>query len=184
MELEELPSYELLIDPARWLFVQICLNADVFFAGLQRFLANAYPAVTNLPSVVDYQRELMILPSYDRRRGKSFATDLDWVSYFARARGVDTSERLAEPEPALGAVILANDQTASSGVHSHPLDWDTIEGEARQVRWLHSMVLGRNAAQRNNFQELQVRHAEKSLWQRMRPLGSAFDRRKVQTASH
>ena len=38
-------------------------------------LVEQYPTITNLHSVIDYQKNLVILPSYNRDEGKSFATE-------------------------------------------------------------------------------------------------------------
>ena len=46
----------------------------------------AADVATHLRSAAAYQRNVVVLPSYDRRAGKAFRTDLDWPGYFARAR--------------------------------------------------------------------------------------------------
>jgi len=124
MEIAELPGYQNLLHPAHWLYVQICRDSDSFFHGLHRFLAAKYPGVANLSSMVDYQRQLVIMPGYQRSKGMSFRTNLDWVEYFARATAGDLPDKLDEPQSVPGAIVRVSDLTSSNDLHAQPLNWD------------------------------------------------------------
>lgn len=148
------------VDPSRWLLIHVCRNLDAFFDELQAFLVGAYPEVENLTSVLDYQKQLVIVPDYDRRRGKEFECRHDWVTYFARARAAIVPVQLAEPE-AVDMRIRVSDQTWSDEGMSVPLDWGTGTEHQRWERWVHVAAIGRNSARKNNFQQLErIVHAD------------------------
>jgi putative methyltransferase len=157
MRVAELPGYPYALDPSRWVYVQACRAQAAFFAALEGHLRARHPGARHLASVIDYQRELVILPDYDRRKGKTFRTDLDWPSYFARARGRRGRDPLGEPEAMPGAVIEVDDQSCGEkGFLVQPLDWETREGEERWVEWLKHTVLNRNSSGKKNHQQLKV----------------------------
>jgi putative methyltransferase len=157
MPVRELPGYAWSLDPSRWLIVQVGLHLDAFYDPLRRHLLERYRGVRNLASVVEYQRNLVILPSYDRRIGKRFRTDLDWVRYFEQARGHTGVEALAEPEPVPGAAVRVGDQTCGEkGYLVHPLEWESLGGEDRWLAWIRHTVVHRNSAGKKNFQHLRV----------------------------
>lgn len=149
--IEELPSYPHPVAAFQWLLVQVCLSIDSLFESLREYLLAKYPRVANLASVLRYQRDILILPDYDRRKGKTFNTDLDWPSYFGRARG---EERMPEPLPGSGGQIRVADITCGNGVDVFPLDWAALTGEARWCAWIGRVVLEYSCATRGTFQDL------------------------------
>lgn len=158
MKVEELPGYPLLLQPSRWALVQICRHLPEFFDGLKRFLCGRYPSIPNLESVIEYQENLVILPTYDREQGKRFLTDCDWVGYFAQVRGAGGSP-LAEPESTSNAVVEVTDRTCTDEqAATHQLDWSGSD-EERWVTWIERTIVGdtSSSARRNNFQQLQFR---------------------------
>ncbi len=156
MEVDQLPRLTLLLDPARWLVVQACLDIDHFFDELRDYLLDRYPRATHLESLIAYQKEVVILPTYDRRTGKVFRTDRDWVTYFERAWGRTGGEALDEPAAA-DAVVRVTDQTCGERSYFvHALDWDSGDRQDRRVQWIRQTVLQRNSIAKNNFQQLQV----------------------------
>jgi putative methyltransferase len=157
MPIVELPDFEYALDPSRWLFVHIARDVDAFFARLGPHLVDRYPGVANLPSLIAYQRELIILPEYDRRVGKRFRSDLDWVEYFEQARGRTGEDAIPEPAPAPGASVEAIDQTCGEiGYLKQPLAWETKSGDARWIEWITRTVLHRTSDRKQNFQQLRV----------------------------
>jgi putative methyltransferase len=167
MEVKELPRLSYALHPSRWIYVQICLNMDQFFDALQAYLVDQYPGVGNLRSVVEYQKELMILPNFDRDVGKRFRTDFDWISYFEEARVRDGSETLGEPIGEPGAMVTATDRTSSErgssaretsgrGYYGAPLEWAFGDIEDRWIKWIERTVTGRSSASMHNFQQLRI----------------------------
>ena len=59
-----------------------CLHFDACFDGLEAFLVDRFPHAPNLRSAIDFQRRIVILPTYDPAVGNRFRTDLDWIGYF------------------------------------------------------------------------------------------------------
>ena len=93
------------------------------YGRITRILRARFPNAANLESAVAYQKNVMVLPTYDSARGKVFTTDFDWVSYFAAARRIITYEPLAEPEPAENAFVVAADQAWNEERISMPMSW-------------------------------------------------------------
>jgi putative methyltransferase len=163
IKVEALPRLPYALHPSRWIYVQACLHIDRFFDALQAYLLAQYPAVANLCSVIDYQKELVILPTFDRDAGKTFRTDLNWVRYFEEARGRDGSEPLGEPLPAPGAVVSVTDRASGDGVTAsgggffgRPLEWGSGEMQDQWAKWIELLVVGRSSAAIHNFQQLQL----------------------------
>ena len=160
MEVEQLPKLPYLLDPARWLFVQVCLQFDEFFDALTAYLIEFYPSGTNLESAINYQKNVVILPTYNRSHGKMFRTDCDWVEYFEQAWGRTGAEPLDEPATTPGAIVKVTDQTCGEQSYFvHPLDWGTGSRQDRWLEWIKHSVLHRNSAAKNNFQQLRL-HVE------------------------
>jgi len=157
MEVSQLPKLPYLLDPARWLVVQVCLEFDQFFDALSNHLLERYPSATNLASVIDFQRNVIILPSYIRSRGKRFRTDYDWVQYFDQSWGRTGAESLGEPAATPGATVEVTDQTCGEQSYFvHTLDWGKGSREERWSEWIKNCVLHRNSAAKNNFQQLRL----------------------------
>jgi putative methyltransferase len=160
IEVEQLPRLPFRLDPARWLFVQVCLQFDKFFDALGIYLLDRYPKATNLASAVNYQRDVVILPTYNRSTGKTFYTDCDWVQYFEQAWGRTGDEPLDEPAAMPGAEVRVTDQTCGEQSYFvHPLDWGSGDRQDRWLQWINHTVLHRNSAAKNNFQRLRL-HAK------------------------
>lgn len=153
LRIEELPSWPYPVAAFQWLFVQICLSLDSFFEALTPFLLEKYPQAANLASVLRYQKEMMILPDYDSRTGKTFATDLDWTSYFQRLLG---EQPLPEPLPGSGGKVHVADKECANGLTVFPLNWFGHTGEARWVTWIDRVVLDYSSATRATFQNVTV----------------------------
>jgi hypothetical protein len=157
MEVEQLPRLPYRLDPPRWLLVQMALQFDSFFDALTTYLLAKYPAATNLKSAIDYQRNIVILPSYNKSVGKTFRTDCDWPRYCEQAWGRTGSETLEEPARTPGAKIRITDQACGEQSYFvHPLDWGSGDRQDRWLQWIHQTVLHRNSAAKNNFQQLRL----------------------------
>src|SRR5262249_48223363 len=111
ISVSDIPSFPYALEPSRWVDVQVCRNLEPFFDALRAYLLRRFPNVRNLASVIDYQREIIIVPTYDRQRGKTFSTDHDWPRYFAEASMRTGSESMGEPELVQGSVVEVSDQT-------------------------------------------------------------------------
>jgi len=160
MPIAELPAFQYALDPSRWLLTHVALDVDRFFAALKAHLLGRYPDIPHLASVIEYQRELLILPTYDRRVGKRFSVDVDWVDYFNRARGRTGDDRLPEPHSTPCAVVEVADQTCGeSGYLVQPLSWETKSGDARWIEWIQRTVLHRSSDRKRNFQRLTLTQA-------------------------
>lgn len=157
MEMDALPRLPFQLDPPRWLVVQVCLQFDKFFDALTKYLLEQYPTVTNLASALNYQRNVVILPSYNKSAGKTFRVDFDWVQYFEQAWGRTGAEALDEPTATPRAEVRVTDQTCGEQSYFvHPLDWGSGDRQDRWLEWIKHTVLHRNSAAKNNFQQLRL----------------------------
>jgi putative methyltransferase len=151
LRIEELPSYPHPVAAFQWLFVQLCLSHDSFFEALTRYLLVKYPQAASLASLLRYQKAMLILPDYDSRTGKTFATDLGWAAYFQSPPG---ELPLREPLPGSGGDVQVADQECGNGLGVFPLDWFLQTGEARWLTWIERVVLDYSCAGRGTFQNV------------------------------
>jgi putative methyltransferase len=159
MDVPQLPQFEFQVEGSRWVYIQICYHLDEFYDELAAHLAETYPAIANLGSCLDYQKTLVILPSYDRRAGKTFVAGFDWMDYFERARRLVSYSPLPEPNALPFAEIEVTDQAWFDDGTSLDLDWGSGDEAAKWTQWIHTMTLGRNSHIKNNFQKLAIRRA-------------------------
>lgn len=151
LELEQFPEHPMCFEPGRWLFVQLCWDLDAHLGKLKTFLSDRFPDATNLESAVDYQLQLVKLPSYDSRVGKSCWMAFDWVSYFERARGLTCHQPLAEPRPTPGAVLEVSDRGPD-------VDWADAGETERWLRWIEqTREVGRTF--NTSFRQVRLREA-------------------------
>jgi putative methyltransferase len=115
LELEQFPEASLYLESSRWLLLQLCLDFERCFDGIEAFLLERYPHASNLNSAIAYQRNVVVLPADGGTAPKSFRTDHDWIGYFEKARLLTSHEPLGEPQPSPGAVVTVEDQVPSSG---------------------------------------------------------------------
>ena len=136
------------LEASRWAFVQICLECDRYFEEMRAFLLSRFPAATNLASAIDYQRNVIVLPSGRGSDGQAFRTDFDWVGYFDRARRLSSHEPLGEPDPVPGAVVMVEDQGFGAEPQDEREAWRTWMERTQQVRRTLSSSLQRLRLQR------------------------------------
>lgn len=153
LPIDELPSYPHEVAAFQWFLVQACLSLDKFFEEMGRYLLDKYPQATRLASLLQYQKDVLIVPGYDSRVGTAFVTDLDWPSYF---RQPFDGTPLPDPLPGSGGVVHVADETCTDGVADFPLDWFHEEGEDRWIVWIDRVVLNYSCATRGNFQDLSL----------------------------
>jgi len=154
---EQLPHYEFFLAMSQWAFVQICLEFDEFWAALRSHLLDTYPDVKPLEDLINYQKNLVVLPRYNRDAGKSFRVEHDWLEYFARVAREEGRGDLAEPRPAPGAEVIASDKVGGP-FHECPFDWNTLSGEDRWIQWIQQTVAFRACASKNNHTSLKIVH--------------------------
>jgi putative methyltransferase len=158
MEVDGIPEYRFRLQPYRWTIVQVCLRFAEFFEGLKDYLGRRYPSAPNLNSLIDFQRQMVILPSYDREAGRTFTTDCDWMEYFAAARRSMVPAPLGEPEYAPGSIVEISDRTCTDDIGTYELNWTGTERERWPV-WVDRVVVGYagNSQRRTNFQRVRLR---------------------------
>jgi len=153
-ELDVLPEFPYYVTVVISVFVKLCVQFGDFFEQLSDFLHSQFEHVANLRSIVDYQKNLVILPSYDARQGKTFNVEHDWTDYFEAARNGEPA-RLAEPKKIRG-VIHVRDTTCGNPPASRLLDWFTLEGAERWHSWLLRTAFVRSSSMSCNFGSLSI----------------------------
>lgn len=140
IELEELPELPHLVDVEDYFLITLVRDIDTFYADLVGLIGDRFGIRENLPSLIDYQRGLMIDPGYDRRVGRWLSLQHDWPGYFDE--GSRTADALPEPASFRPEVPLLIDRT-HSGAHGHyALDWHERAAAPRDVliRWIEAIV--------------------------------------------
>jgi len=127
---EAIATPRLSFEAGRWVFVTLCWEFDRHYDQLRAFLEAAYPDAPCVANAVDFQRNVMIRPDYDQRAGATFSIDRDWLTYRDRARRLTEFQRLPEPDPFAGRVVVRD--------ASADLDWTGRDPTARWLAWLDS----------------------------------------------
>ena len=140
LELEELPELSHLVDIEDYFLIVLVTEIDSFYTDLVRLIGDRFGILENLPSLIGYQRGLMIDPGYDRRVGRWLNLKHDWPAYFDERNR--TADVLPEPSSFWPELPLLIDRT-HSGSHGHyALDWHERAAAPRDVliRWIKAIV--------------------------------------------
>jgi len=154
MEVEGIPEVPYLLEPSQWAAVQICMTSERFYADLGRFLVDRYQDIDGLASVVDYQRNVIVLPNYDHRQGGEFSTDLDWPAYFKTADELVGHRALDEPAPLPhGRVQIAD---SVFGPLKSSFSWVNEVGRMRWAAWIRVTLCCRRGIRNLELQDMRV----------------------------
>lgn len=140
IEIEDLPSFSWLVSIEEYMMYRFLTDCDTFYAELGEFLTAELGHVDALPSLISYQRGLMITPDYDRRIGRELALEHDWPGYFDDRHL--TATEVPEPEAFTRPVVLRIQRT-HAGVHrDYPLDWHETADDGRPLlhRYLDAVI--------------------------------------------
>lgn len=162
MDIEARPEYPYQVSPFQWIYVQACLELDAFYEAAKEFLVARYPTVPTLASLVDYQRNMVIVPSYRSELGKSFQTDLDWPDYFERAKEHKAGTVLADVVAAPSSIVDVTDTTCGDGIGVYPLDWGSLPEAERFAVWFDRTVENHCCDTRSNFQDVRIRELDRA----------------------
>ena len=144
--------------------MQACLHCVAFYDAIGEYLMETYPSAHGLASLIGYQRETLILPDYDRERGKSFQVHHAWPEYFDAARTLDATNVLPEPRRTPGMWLHARDQLSGerldganngSGYYRNELAWGAGKSDERWLRWIEQVALGRASVAMHSLQDLE-----------------------------
>jgi hypothetical protein len=140
IELRELPELTYLVDIEDYFLIVMVTEIDTLYADLVRLIEDRFGTLENLPSLIGYQRGLMIDPGYDRRVGRRLSLTHDWPAFFHERNR--TAETLPEPAALRPGRTLLIDRS-HSGSHGHyALDWHERAAGPRDVliRWIEAIV--------------------------------------------
>ena len=155
MDIAQLPKFSYKSEAPHWLFIQSCFQLDELFSAIEAYCSKKYFDIANLESLVAYQQHLMVLPDYDRKYGKLFETNLDWVTYFEQLPLVPNEESFAEPI-IQHLTIKAFDQSYITVTgQEYFLEWGNGSEETKWEQWIQKMVFIRNVGEINNFRSLE-----------------------------
>ena len=149
LDVEELPSFEHYLRTAPWLVLQFCLRFEAFWKRTGDYLLRRYPDALALADAIAYQKNLLILPSYDPAAGKSFPISFDWIDYYKRALRLAGEGSLDEPAPLSDSEAVVSDRRRG---------WEAHEGEQRWIAWIKQTVFyHRIAAMKTTFANVSIR---------------------------
>ena len=135
MVTEQLPSYKFYLSMSQWAFVQICLEFDEFWSALEWHLLQRYPGLEPLEDLISYQKNLVVLPSYNCEVGKSFSVDYDWLEYFQSIGRQEGRNVVDGPKHVPGAQVIVSDKVGGP-FREIPFDWHLLMGEKRWIKWI------------------------------------------------
>ena len=122
---------------AHALLLDLAFDIDTFFDELRDSLAISFEDLdrNEIKSVVDYQRNMVCLPSYDPATGKWFAVDHDWPAYFKALAECDEPDAQLVPAEVSGMRVLVNDLAWETGTYSRLPQWMGLDGPDRWQKW-------------------------------------------------
>jgi len=143
---DDLPPEPVAVDPSRYVVLRVFDDLDAFFGDLYRFLRRRFPEAPALASALGYQKNLLIRPGDDPRRGRSFRVHHDWPRYLERAARIASGEPLAEPAALAFAAARVHDD----------FDLPRVPEAARKRAWFETTVLFRRAHARATFSKVEL----------------------------
>lgn len=162
MDIDALPDYPYQVSPFQWIYVQANLGLDGFYDAAKEFLVGRYREVPNIASLVDYQRNMVIVPSYASDVGKAFETDFDWPGYFERSKRHAVGTVLDDVVGAPSSTVDITDKTCTDGIAIYPLDWSALPEREHFEAWFDRTVENHSCVSRSNFQQVQIRGAARA----------------------
>lgn len=127
--LEEYPDWKVALKTNFWLFVQICIHFDQYYHNLGKFLLNRFPEVKNLQSLLEYQKNVLVLPNFEVSPINSFTIKHDWITYFHEAQKNRNSHFMDGPDPVKNVKVIIKDDLRD-------LKKDFRSKEERLVNWM------------------------------------------------
>jgi putative methyltransferase len=153
-DLTGLVGFPCILSVARSISGRLSLDTERFFDELDHFLARRLRSVANLSSIIRFQRNVLILPSYDATVGKSFESNHDWPRYFSRSLHRTARGTAGEPESLPGASLRADDKICGEVGHMRSIDWSGLQDDDRLRAWLTRVVCGRTSIAGSNLRVL------------------------------
>lgn len=146
LSLEEIPELDEYMRYADWLMVKVGLCRAPFYEQLGDFLAERFPRIPLLRSVIDYQRELIITAEYDSDEGKRFSSDRNWPAYFREIDEGMAQPPIVEPEELAAGLDFEIRDTTTGEFSQAALDWHLHpDPQERLRRWAQNIPLGRRS---------------------------------------
>jgi putative methyltransferase len=166
---DDFPEATFVVDPVKWLTIKTCLRLDEFYAALSDFLVKRFPQAANLRSVINYQKQLIVMPDYDHNQGKSFLLHHDWPSFFHATKGVMEHRQMDEPTAFLVPRHAALAEADRIG-RNRFLDFGNGTPSERTSRWLKQSILVLNSSEYGNLRHPIVASVGVSLYNHARDL--------------
>jgi putative methyltransferase len=135
--LPELDDDTLTLSVAQAVVFRIARDLDGFVGGLSEAIGVRFLEVDKdlLSSVVDYQRNMIVLPDYDLAQGKRFLLAHDWPGYFARSIEVAAGEMVPDPLPVADTDALIEDWVWVTQSYPRSPEWAGCDKPERWRRW-------------------------------------------------
>ncbi len=139
----ELGDDAIMLHVAHAVLVRLAIHADAFFDGLGDFLRQRFGGVceTLLMSLLDYQRNMLILPDYDPAHGKMFPLTHDWPSYFADIGSSEMTEARDPPQAIAARNVFVEEAFQDKGFYIRHVDWVGSDTAEKWYKWV-SFSLG------------------------------------------
>ncbi|MBO6740769.1 MAG: radical SAM protein [Phycisphaerales bacterium] len=148
---------DLLTEPHRWLFAQVCRQQSIFYHDLAETLVSKYGREDLVRSLCNYQQSILVLPDYDKQAGAIRRCNHDWAQYFdSLEAGATVSE---PPAPTRGALEIADTGWDDRSGRS---EYNWIPGNTPEswTDWFRCIAYGRLSALKGNHQRLIFRASD------------------------
>jgi 2-(S-pantetheinyl)-carbapenam-3-carboxylate methyltransferase len=144
------------VEPHRWFYASVCVQADTFYRELTEHLANTYPDIDRIDSLCRYQKSIVVLPTYDAQAGKLVAIDHDWVSYFAQPDTRIPGTRVADVESVMDSSLVIQDIGWDDKTGRQAYNWPVGRHEEAWLEWFNSIATSRISETKCNHQLLKT----------------------------
>ncbi|GEM_PF-2227770 len=116
LPIEDMPDFDYYVNIEEYFHFKFANDPEGFYKALYEILTDAYGQWDALESLVHFSKDMLIDPSYDRRKGRHITTGYDWENYF-----IEDHEDHAEPTKAHIDVLIRHQMSGSRSQFA--LDW-------------------------------------------------------------
>lgn len=127
--------------PEEYLVYELMNNYELLQKEMYSYFKNEYKYISNLESILHYQKNIIITPDYDFRKGKYFTLAHDWIEYFKTAGSRLSDEGALEEPPKCIISLKAKDMGCGSR-NQYILDWVYQENASKVNNRFIDQVIG------------------------------------------
>ncbi|MFG0313349.1 MAG: hypothetical protein ACF8LL_04085, partial [Phycisphaerales bacterium] len=148
---------DLLTEPHRWLFAQVCRQQSTFYHHLAETLVSRHGREDLVRSLCEYQQAVLVLPEYDKHAGALRHCKHDWATFFKQ---LDSAAAVSEPPPPAHGVLEIADTGWDDRSGRSEYNWTAGNTPESWTDWFRCIAYGRLSALKGNHQRLTFRASD------------------------